>query len=137
MYFTKLCAFRLITVFVSDSFSNQVGFGKSMPTCCAWIEGIADTVSEKYLGTQLFASYGTVMAVYIDRKTSRGLVLYETVDQAVTAVNDMKGRCIVDRKIQVYFKIYFLALFFVSNHTSIPRETQNLPASIFRPSPIS
>ena len=97
-----------------------------MPTCCAWIEGIADTVSEKYLGTQLFASYGTVMAVYIDRKTSRGLVLYETVDQAVTAVNDMKGRCIMDRKIQVYFKIYFLAFFL---HRTIHPSPENPESS--------
>ena len=103
-----------------------------MPTCCAWIEGIADTVSEKYLGTQLFANYGSVMAVYIDRKTTRGLVLYETVDQAVSAVNDMKGRCIVDRKIQVFLKInFFSTILFIKPY--IPSKTWTFLSLHFTP----
>lgn len=74
-----------------------------MPTTCVWIEGISDTVSEKYLALQHLSCYGCVSALYIDRKTTRALAYYDNVDQAFVAVKDLKGRIVNDKRIQVDF----------------------------------
>jgi RNA recognition motif-containing protein len=71
-----------------------------MPTVCVWLEDISDTVSEKSLAQQ-FSRQGVVTSTYIDRKTGRGLVFFETVDQAQRAVLEMRGRTIKDRRLQV------------------------------------
>ena len=71
-----------------------------MPTICVWVDGIADTVSEKFLAQQ-FIRYGVVTSVYIDRKSARGLVFFESSELAQRAVNEMRGRTIKDKRIQV------------------------------------
>jgi hypothetical protein len=71
-----------------------------MQTTCVWLDGVADTVSEKYLFEQ-FYRHGNVTSTYIDRKTSRGLVFFESVEQAQRAVTAMRGVPIKDKIIQV------------------------------------
>lgn len=83
------------------AFVFQLGFGKPIPSDCVWVEGISDTVSEKYLATQ-FNKFGRVLTTYIDRRTGRALVYYDTQEQAVIAVNEMRGKYVAERKIQVF-----------------------------------
>ena len=78
----------------------QLGFGKSMPTVCVWLEGIGEQVSEKFL-LHHFLRFGFVQSVYVDRKTGRALVYYDNVENAQRAVAEMRGRTVADRRIQV------------------------------------
>lgn len=81
----------------------QLGFGKVIPSSCVWVDGISDTVSEKYLTNQ-FAKFGLVMSTYIDRRTGRALIFFETSDHASAAISEMRGKCISEKKIQVSVK---------------------------------
>lgn len=83
--------------------SLQLGFGKVIPSSCVWVDGISDTVSEKYLTNQ-FAKFGLVMSTYIDRRTGRALIFFETSDHASAAISEMRGKCILEKKIQVSVK---------------------------------
>lgn len=83
--------------------SLQLGFGKVIPSSCVWVDGISDTVSEKYLTNQ-FAKFGLVMSTYIDRRTGRALIFFETSDHASAAISEMRGKCIAEKKIQVSVK---------------------------------
>ncbi|XP_055640208.1 protein split ends isoform X2 [Toxorhynchites rutilus septentrionalis] len=84
--------------------SNRIklGFGKSMPTNCVWIDGIADSVSEGYLKTQ-FDHFGAVSQVTIDRERKLALVFFEQVQCAQSAVKEMRGATLRGRKLQVDF----------------------------------
>lgn len=44
------------------AFSIQLGFGKSMPTNCVWLDGLSSNVSDQYL-TRHFCRYGPVVKV--------------------------------------------------------------------------
>ncbi|ESO10711.1 hypothetical protein HELRODRAFT_72109, partial [Helobdella robusta] len=79
----------------------KVGFGKSMPTNCVWLEGIDHTVSEKFLALQHLTAFGHIIGMYIDRKTTRALIFYESVDQSIMAVGELRGRLVNDKRIQV------------------------------------
>ncbi|XP_037903936.1 protein split ends isoform X2 [Hermetia illucens] len=80
----------------------KLGFGKSMPTNCVWIDGIADSVSENYL-MQQFKSYGPITEVVIDRDRKLALVSFEQVQYAQLAVKEMRGATLRGRKLQVDF----------------------------------
>lgn len=80
----------------------KLGFGKSMPTNCVWVNGVADTVNEKYLILQ-FDEFGSITQVNIDRERGKGLIFYEQVISAQAAVNKMRGASVRGRKIQVDF----------------------------------
>ena len=80
--------------------SIQLGFGKSMPTNCVWLDGIASSVTEKYLG-KLFGRYGPVNYAIIDRSRGLALVYFDSVDYAQHAVNEMRGRLVAGKKLQV------------------------------------
>ncbi|XP_021700433.1 protein split ends isoform X4 [Aedes aegypti] len=84
--------------------SNRIklGFGKSMPTNCVWIDGIADAVGEGYLRSQ-FDRFGAVSQVTIDRERKLALVFFEQVQCAQTAVKEMRGATLRGRKLQVDF----------------------------------
>ena len=71
-----------------------------MPTNCVWLDGIASTVTEKYLGKH-FGRFGPVNYAIIDRSRGLALVYFDTVDYAQHAVNEMRGRVVVGKKLQV------------------------------------
>lgn len=43
-------------------FCVQLGFGKSMPTNCVWLDGLSTNVTDQYL-TRHFCRYGPVVKV--------------------------------------------------------------------------
>ncbi|XP_021929166.1 protein split ends-like isoform X2 [Zootermopsis nevadensis] len=80
----------------------KLGFGKSMATNCVWVDGIADTVSEKYLNLQ-FSQFGSVTHVTVDRERGHALIYFEQVPYAQDAVREMRGVLLRGRKLQVDF----------------------------------
>nr|CAD7197647.1 unnamed protein product [Timema douglasi] len=80
----------------------KLGYGKSMPTNCVWVDGVADTVTEKYLNLQ-FHQFGSISNVTIDRERGHALVYFEQILYAQEAVRDMRGVMLRGRKLQVDF----------------------------------
>ncbi|KAM4871596.1 msx2-interacting protein isoform 2-T3 [Thomomys bottae] len=80
----------------------KLGFGKSMPTNCVWLDGLSSNVSDQYL-TRHFCRYGPVVKVVFDRLKGMALVLYNEIEYAQTAVKETKGRKIGGNKIKVDF----------------------------------
>ncbi|XP_027465603.2 msx2-interacting protein isoform X3 [Zalophus californianus] len=79
-----------------------LGFGKSMPTNCVWLDGLSSNVSDQYL-TRHFCRYGPVVKVVFDRLKGMALVLYNEIEYAQAAVKETKGRKIGGNKIKVDF----------------------------------
>ena len=71
-----------------------------MPTNCVWLDVVSETVSDKFL-SMTFSRYGQVTYNVIDRESSKALVYYENLEVAQVAVNEMRGRAIGGKKIQV------------------------------------
>jgi len=80
----------------------KLGFGKCTPTTCVWVNNLPEQLEIKALEVT-FSRYGPVLHVLIDRLKTRGLVYYETVHLAETAVNEMRGHLIGGNKIQIDF----------------------------------
>ncbi|KAM6218941.1 msx2-interacting protein [Rhynchocyon petersi] len=80
----------------------KLGFGKSMPTNCVWLDGLSSNVSDQYL-TRHFCRYGPVMKVVFDRLKGMALVIYNEIEYAQAAVKETKGRKIGGNKIKVDF----------------------------------
>ncbi|XP_038188916.1 msx2-interacting protein isoform X3 [Arvicola amphibius] len=80
----------------------KLGFGKSMPTNCVWLDGLSSNVSDQYL-TRHFCRYGPVVKVVFDRLKGMALVLYNEIEYAQSAVKETKGRKIGGNKIKVDF----------------------------------
>ena len=56
----------------------KLGFGKSMPTRCVWIDGVAESVTENQIFDQ-FSRFGPVTHINIDREKGHALVAFESV----------------------------------------------------------
>ncbi|XP_054269118.1 protein split ends-like isoform X4 [Macrosteles quadrilineatus] len=80
----------------------KLGFGKSLHTNCVWVDGVAESVTEKYLSLQ-FSQFGPVSHVVIDRSRGHALVFYDQLGFAQSAVKDMRGVAVRGRKLQVDF----------------------------------
>ncbi|KAM9759190.1 msx2-interacting protein isoform 2-T2 [Menidia menidia] len=80
----------------------KLGFGKSMPTTCVWLDGLAANITEQYL-TRHFCRYGHVVKVVFDRLKGMALILYNNTDFAQAAVRETKGWKIGGNKIKVDF----------------------------------
>uniref|UniRef100_A0A3P9IY35 Msx2-interacting protein n=1 Tax=Oryzias latipes TaxID=8090 RepID=A0A3P9IY35_ORYLA len=80
----------------------KLGFGKSMPTTCVWLDGLAPNITEQYL-TRHFCRYGHVVKVVFDRLKGMALILYNNTDFAQAAVRETKGWKIGGNKIKVDF----------------------------------
>ncbi|XP_057219079.1 msx2-interacting protein isoform X1 [Triplophysa rosa] len=80
----------------------KLGFGKSMPTTCVWLDGLASNITEQYL-TRHFCRYGHVIKVVFDRLKGMALILYNNVEYAQAAVKETKGWKIGGNKIKVDF----------------------------------
>ncbi|CAG2112505.1 unnamed protein product, partial [Medioppia subpectinata] len=80
----------------------KLGFGKSMPTTCVWIHGVSEQLTEKSLLWQA-NRFGTVVNLMLDRHRANALIFYDSVECAQIAVQDLKGRVLSGRKMQVDF----------------------------------
>ncbi|XP_076123974.1 msx2-interacting protein isoform X2 [Alosa pseudoharengus] len=80
----------------------KLGFGKSMPTTCVWLDGLSSNITEQYL-TRHFCRYGHVVKVVFDRLKGMALILYNNTDFAQAAVRETKGWKIGGNKIKVDF----------------------------------
>lgn len=82
--------------------SNRIklGFGKSMPTNCVWLDGVTDGVLEKFLARH-FNRFGPVNYTAIDRERGHALVFYDTTEFAQIAVSEMRGRVLGGKRLQV------------------------------------
>ncbi|XP_047661517.1 msx2-interacting protein [Tachysurus fulvidraco] len=80
----------------------KLGFGKSMPTTCVWLDGLSSNITEQHL-TRHFCRYGHVVKVVFDRLKGMALVLYNNTDFAQAAVRETKGWKIGGNKIKVDF----------------------------------
>ncbi|XP_053308597.1 msx2-interacting protein [Spea bombifrons] len=80
----------------------KLGFGKSMPTNCVWIDGLSSNVTEQYL-TRHFCRYGPVVKVVFDRFKGMALILYNEIEYAQAAVKETKGRKIGGNDVKVDF----------------------------------
>ncbi|XP_035242678.1 msx2-interacting protein-like isoform X2 [Anguilla anguilla] len=80
----------------------KLGFGKSMPTTCVWLDGLASNITEQYL-TRHFCRYGHVLKVVFDRLKGMALILYNNIEYAQAAVKETKGWKIGGNKIKVDF----------------------------------
>ncbi|XP_066546635.1 msx2-interacting protein [Amia ocellicauda] len=80
----------------------KLGFGKSMPTTCVWLDGLASNITEQYL-TRHFCRYGHVVKVVFDRLKGMALILYNNIEYAQAAVKETKGWKIGGNKIKVDF----------------------------------
>ncbi|TRY55709.1 hypothetical protein DNTS_010278 [Danionella cerebrum] len=79
----------------------KLGFGKSMPTACVWLDGLSANITEQYL-TRHFCRYGPVVKVCVvfDRLKGMALILYNNTDFAQAAVRETKGWKIGGNKIK-------------------------------------
>ncbi|KAG5883270.1 hypothetical protein JTB14_018116 [Gonioctena quinquepunctata] len=80
----------------------KLGFGKSMQYNCVWVDGVSESVNEKYLKMH-FDPFGVINKVHIDREKGQALIFYEQVLNAQAAVNKMRGFSLKNTKIQVDF----------------------------------
>ncbi|XP_054857337.1 msx2-interacting protein isoform X2 [Eublepharis macularius] len=80
----------------------KLGFGKSMPTNCVWLDGFSTNITDQYL-TRHFCRYGPVVKVVFDRLKGMALVLYNEIEYAQAALKETKGRTIGGNKIKVDF----------------------------------
>ncbi|KAF0308176.1 Protein split ends [Amphibalanus amphitrite] len=80
----------------------KLGFGRSMPTNCVWIDGVADAITDKYLARQ-FSKFGSVVACDINRARGHALVTFESASPAQVAVIEMRGRALGGKKLQIDF----------------------------------
>ncbi|KAK6308107.1 hypothetical protein J4Q44_G00213780 [Coregonus suidteri] len=80
----------------------KLGFGKSMPTTCVWLDGLASNITEQYL-TRHFCRYGHVVKVVFDKPKGMALILYNNIDYAQAAVKETKGWKMGGNKIKVDF----------------------------------
>ena len=71
-----------------------------MPTTCVWTDGVATTVTKKFLCRQ-FGRFGHVSHCVIDSERGRALIYYDSMELAQQAVNEMRGRALAGKKIQV------------------------------------
>ncbi|KTG07134.1 hypothetical protein cypCar_00049006, partial [Cyprinus carpio] len=83
----------------------KLGFGKSMPTACVWLDGLTSNITEQYL-TRHFCRYGPVVKVVFDRLKGMALILYNNTDFAQAAVRETKGWKIGGNKIKVFINVF-------------------------------
>ncbi|XP_056400558.1 msx2-interacting protein isoform X3 [Hyla sarda] len=65
----------------------KLGFGKSMPTNCVWIDGLSSSVTEQYL-TRHFSRYGPVLKVDFANQESQ-LAFYGSMESSGQDIRDI------------------------------------------------
>ncbi|XP_061196466.1 msx2-interacting protein-like [Saccostrea echinata] len=87
---------------VWGSMKLKLGFGKSMPTNCVWLDNVDQTVQENFLSRQ-FGRYGQVTHGIIDRIKGKALVYFTNAEQAQYALVEMRNRILNNKKIMIDF----------------------------------
>lgn len=114
----------------------KLGFGKSMPTSCVWVDGIGDCMSEKYLSMQ-FHQFGPITQVVVDRERGHALVFFDQISCAQSAVKEMRGASLRGRRLQVDFasrecqETFYEHLERQGNASEKPWDSRPSPASSF------
>ncbi|XP_018299715.1 protein split ends isoform X1 [Mycetomoellerius zeteki] len=114
----------------------KLGFGKSMPTSCVWVDGIGDCMSEKYLNMQ-FHQFGPITQVVVDRERGHALVFFDQISCAQAAVKEMRGAALRGRRLQVDFasrecqETFYEHLERQGNTSEKPWDSRPSPASSF------
>ncbi|XP_018375319.1 PREDICTED: protein split ends-like isoform X2 [Trachymyrmex cornetzi] len=114
----------------------KLGFGKSMPTSCVWVDGIGDCMSEKYLNMQ-FHQFGPITQVVVDRERGHALVFFDQISCAQAAVKEMRGAALRGRRLQVDFasrecqETFYEHLERQGNVSEKPWDSRPSPASSF------
>ncbi|EFN80740.1 Protein split ends [Harpegnathos saltator] len=114
----------------------KLGFGKSMPTSCVWVDGIGDCMSEKYLNMQ-FHQFGPITQVVVDRERGQALVFFDQISCAQAAVKEMRGVVLRGRRLQVDFasrecqETFYEHLERQGNTSEKPWDSRPSPASSF------
>ncbi|GFS07222.1 protein split ends, partial [Elysia marginata] len=81
----------------------KLGFGKSMPTCCVWLDNIPSDMSNRALRSNL-SRYGDISYSFIDRNRNKGLVCFSSFEDAQHCVSDIKQRPhFMKKKLQIDF----------------------------------
>ncbi|GFO42532.1 msx2-interacting protein [Plakobranchus ocellatus] len=81
----------------------KLGFGKSMPTCCVWLDNIPNDTSSRAL-RNIMSRYGEITYVFVDRNRNKGLVCYSSYEDAQHCVSDIKLRPnLLKKKVQIDF----------------------------------
>ncbi|BFZ23307.1 hypothetical protein BsWGS_26345 [Bradybaena similaris] len=81
----------------------KLGFGKSMPTDCVWLDCLPTSTSNRSLRSTL-GRYGEVIYCYIDRHRNKGLVYFSSYEDAQRCVSDIKARPhVMKKKLQIDF----------------------------------
>ncbi|XP_050446025.1 LOW QUALITY PROTEIN: protein split ends-like [Cataglyphis hispanica] len=114
----------------------KLGFGKSMPTPCVWVDGIGDCTSEKFLSLQ-FNTFGPTTQVVVDRERGHALVFFDQISCAQAAVKEMRGVTVRGRRIQIDFasrecqETFYEHLERQGNTSEKPWDSRPSPASSF------
>ncbi|XP_075184276.1 msx2-interacting protein isoform X2 [Anomaloglossus baeobatrachus] len=103
----------------------KLGFGKSMPTNCVWIDGLSSSVTEQYL-TRHFSRYGPVVKVVYDRFKGMALILYNEVEFAQATVKETKGRKIGGNIVKVDFANHESQLAFYDSMESSGQDIRDI-----------
>uniref|UniRef100_A0A915ILT6 RRM domain-containing protein n=1 Tax=Romanomermis culicivorax TaxID=13658 RepID=A0A915ILT6_ROMCU len=80
----------------------KVGFGKPLPSPMVWMCELPDHVSSEYLSRKM-NFYGAITDILIDKVLHQSLITYDCIESAQAAVQDMKGRTVCNRKVQIDF----------------------------------
>ena len=68
----------------------KIGYGKANPTPKVWVGGLGSWCTESLLWKE-FDRFGAIKTIEYDDSSSQAYILYETVDAAQAAVQEMRG----------------------------------------------
>lgn len=85
-------------------FQVKIGYGKATPTTRIWVGGLGAWTSLAILERE-FDRFGVIKKIEYNKGDTHAYILYETIEAAQAAVQDMRGFCLggPDRKLKTDF----------------------------------
>jgi len=85
-------------------FQVKIGYGKATPTTRIWVGGLGPWTSLAQLERE-FDRFGAIKKIEYNKGDSHAYILYETIEAAQAAVQDMRGFCLggPDRRLKTDF----------------------------------
>lgn len=85
-------------------FQVKIGYGKATPTTRIWVGGLGSWTSLAQLERE-FDRFGAIKKIEYNKGDSHAYILYETIEAAQAAVQDMRGFCLggPDRRLKTDF----------------------------------
>ncbi|XP_059158744.1 uncharacterized protein LOC131942822 isoform X2 [Physella acuta] len=81
----------------------KLGFGKSMPTCCVWVDNLPADITNRTLRSSM-TRYGEITYCLVDKNRNKGLIYFNSYDDAQHCVTDIKMRPhFMKKKLQIDF----------------------------------